>query len=579
MKKSALLNLMFCLLSVAGVQAQDIRTSGSAAIVDSFKTLIKEKMQSAHLVGVGAALVINDSVVWKEGFGYADKENRIPFTTSTAMVIGSVTKTFTAMGVMQLHEKHLLNVDDPLTKYLPQFSIKTRRFSIHDIKVKSLINHTSGLPRDYIFNIWKTDEKYTNTISNIKNEYTAFPANMVFHYSNVGYSLLGHTIFKVSGLDYPAYIRKSILQPTGMDNSGFMGYSPLKNISKTYDTTGVYTPLKIGNDIPAGALFSTIDDMVKYAREIAAIYNGKKGGLLKPETIRLVGESGISNIENINYALGWCVFKNDSCLLISHFGSYQLTNTVIAIDLKRKNAFVLFANTVGGMELNGEVMAKFQEFSGVTPADYIQQQPQEESLVAAVSAEKQREHAGMYVNNDQVNTVKAENGKLVLDSPYGKFLLNPVSNDEFIPGIPVTADSVRWLGKSRFIFSEVKGYRLLFWQDANRKRQLMGHLVVPEKVGDVWIKRLGTYIPNNFKMEGWEQYFKLVLSQADNGLLQLKAFCSSGEYVYYLRVENDNELIICGFGETGGETISFGKTDGKSSLKYMGIPFRKISKS
>lgn len=579
MKKSALFNLMFCLLSVAGVQAQDIRTSGSAAIVDSFKTLIKEKMQSAHLVGVGAALVINDSVVWKEGFGYADKENRIPFTTSTAMVIGSVTKTFTAMGVMQLHEKHLLNVDDPLTKYLPQFSIKTRRFSIHDIKVKSLINHTSGLPRDYIFNIWKTDEKYTNTISNIKNEYTAFPANMVFHYSNVGYSLLGHTIFKVSGLDYPAYIRKSILQPTGMDNSGFMGYSPLKNISKTYDTTGVYTPLKIGNDIPAGALFSTIDDMVKYAREIAAIYNGKKGGLLKPETIRLVGESGISNIENINYALGWCVFKNDSCLLISHFGSYQLTNTVIAIDLKRKNAFVLFANTVGGMELNGEVMAKFQEFSGVTPADYIQQQPQEESLVAAVSAEKQREHAGMYVNNDQVNTVKAENGKLVLDSPYGKFLLNPVSNDEFIPGIPVTADSVRWLGKSRFIFSEVKGYRLLFWQDANRKRQLMGHLVVPEKVGDVWIKRLGTYIPNNFKMEGWEQYFKLVLSQADNGLLQLKAFCSSGEYVYYLRVENDNELIICGFGETGGETISFGKTDGKSSLKYMGIPFRKISKS
>src|SRR5512145_3097629 len=115
------------------VHAQESNQDSNSKIIEEYKTLIMEKMQTGHLVGVGAALILGDSVVWKEGFGYADKENKIPFTTQTALCIGSITKPFTAMGIMQLHEKNLLDIDNPLVEYLPDFNIKAREFNINDI--------------------------------------------------------------------------------------------------------------------------------------------------------------------------------------------------------------------------------------------------------------------------------------------------------------------------------------------------------------------------------------------------------------------------------------------------------------
>jgi len=548
-------------------------------LIEAYKTLINEKMKSQHLIGVGAALILGDSIVWKEGFGYADKENEVPFTTNTAMAIGSITKVFTAMGIMQLQESNMLNVNEPLVKYLPQFKIKSRDFNIKDITVKSLIQHTSGLPRDFFLNIWNNNEKYTNTVQYIKNEYLAFPANMVYHYSNVGYTLLGHTIFNVSKLDYPLYIQKNILKSVGMTNSGFIDYSSLKNVTKTYDTSGIYLPLKTGRDLPDGALHSTIEDMAKFAQEIISIYHGKNEGFLKPGTLKLVEEINNDNIENINTSLGWDVFKNDSCLLISHLGSYHLTNAAIAIDLKRKNAAVFFANTVGGMNLMGEAMSIFQEFSDVSPADYLHQNPQKNSGAENLSMDLIKAHAGIYVNTSEIQKVKFENKNLILNSTFGDFQLKPFSNDEFIPGLIVKQDSsVKWLKSGKFIFSEVNGYKLLFWQDTNYKRQLLGQFLISKKVNDIWIKRLGTYELDGFKLEGWEKYSKFELSYTDHDLLMLKVFCTTGEYIYYLRIENDNELIICGFGETGGETIRFSK-DGKNDImKYMGLPIKKTNK-
>lgn len=557
------------------VHAQQSNQSLNSKLIDEYKTLISEKMQIKNIVGVGAALILGDSV-WKEGFGYADKENKVSFTTSTSMAIGSITKVFTAMGVMQLQEKKLLNINEPLIEYLPQFKVQTRGISIKEITVKSLIQHTSGLPRDFILNIWNSDENYTNTVDYIKSKYLAFPPNMVFHYSNVGYTLLGHTIFNVSKQDYPAFIKKNILEPSDMNNSGFLNYSPLKNISKTYDTAGIYMPLKTGNDLPAGALFSTVDDMVKFAREIISIYHGKNNGFIKPETLKLIERSHSNNIENINTCLGWDVFKNDSCLIISHFGSYHLTNAAIAIDLKRKNAIIFFANTVGGMELVADAFAKFQEISGVTAADYVQQQLQKDTKIEKKSIVKQYANAGMYVNTNEIHTVSIENKQLVLKSSYGDFRLSPVSNNEFIPGIILTRDSIRWLTKSRFIFTNVRGYHLLFWQDANNKRQLLGQQVIPRKVNKIWIKRLGTYKLDGFKLEGWEQYSKFELSLTNNHLLMLKVFCTTGEYFYYLRLINVNELVICGFGELGGETLDFSKDGKYDRMKFMGLPLKKI---
>ncbi len=287
--KSFLIITFISISTIKAIYAQEVVNVSNAQLIEEYKTLIKEKMQTGHLVGVGAALILGDTV-WKEAFGYADKENKIPFTTQTALCIGSITKPFTGMGIMQLYEKKLLDIDKPLIEYLPKFSIKTRGIDIKDITVKSVIQHTSGLPNDIFLNAWNENEKYTNVIDYLRNEYLCYPVNMVYHYSNVGYSLLGHTILKVSHQDYPNYIQDKILKPIGMNNSGFVGYCTLKNVSKTYDSTGIYVPIKYGRNIPAGGLLSTIDDMVKFAQELIAIYNGKNGSFLKPETLKKFDE-------------------------------------------------------------------------------------------------------------------------------------------------------------------------------------------------------------------------------------------------------------------------------------------------
>lgn len=559
------------------VHAQKSNQSINSKLIEEYKTLIREKMQTGHLVGVGAALILGDTV-WKEGFGYADKENKIVFTTQTALRIGSITKPFTAMGIMQLHEKKLLDINKPLVDYLPEFSIKTRKTSIKEITVKSVIQHTSGIPNEIFQDSRDNKENYTKVVDYLKYEYQGYPVNMVFHYSNVGYCLLGHTILKVSHQGYPEYIQDNILKPIGMNNSGFMDHYALKNVSKTYDSTGTYLPQKNNSDIPAGCLFSTIDDMAKFAKEMIAIYNGKRGGFLKPETLKMFDEISNDNLQNYNSRFAWAVYKNDSSCVIVAYGSNHLSNAGILIDLKNKMAAIFFVNTVGGMNLIGDAIDKIMKWTGITSADYIHSYPYKNHISDNISTDSLKLLTGLYVNTNESHVVKFENQKLLLIAPYGNFELKPQTNNEFLPGKIIKPDSVKWYSKPRFIFYEVMGYKLLAWQDANYKRQPLGHLVIPEGITEIWKTRVGKYkhTVENI-LEGWDKFTEVELSISDNNLLQLKMFYTSGEYIYYLRIENNNELIFCGFDTHGGETISFSREGQNDIMKLYGLSMKKIN--
>ena len=576
--KSFLIISILTISTFSFVKAQEILNISDNKLIEEYKAFIKEKMQANHLVGVGAALILGDSVVWKQGFGYADKENKIPFTTQTVWRIGSITKPFTAMGIMQLHEKKLLDINKPLVDYLPEFRIKTRKTSIKEITVKSVIQHTSGIPNEIFQDSRDDKENYTKVVDYLKNEYLGYPVNLVFHYSNVGYCLLGHTILKVSQQGYPEYIQDNILKPIGMNNSGFMDHSTLKNVSKTYDSTGTYQPQKYNSNIPAGCLFSTIDDMAIFAKEMIAIYNGKRNGFLKPETLKIFDEITNDNLQNYNSCFAWAVYKNDSSLVLVAYGSNHLSNAGILIDLKKKMAAIFFVNTVGGMNLVGDAIGNIMKQVGITQADYGHSYPYKNQTAIDVSVDSLKAHTGVYVTTTESNVVRFENDKLILNSVYGNFELKPQTNSEFIPGRIYKPDSVKWYSAPRFIFNEVMGYKMLFWQDANYKRQPLGHLVVPKEITEIWKSRLGKYkhMVENI-IDGWDKFTEAELSISDNNLLQLKLFYTSGEYLYYLTIENDNELIFCGFDTHGGETIRFSKEGQNDIMKLYGLSMKKIN--
>jgi CubicO group peptidase (beta-lactamase class C family) len=570
--------IFFLFFSSMITNGQNDNTFYKSKLIEDYKSFVTNRMQKDSLIGVGIALIIDDSVIWKEGFGYADKENQIPFTTKTTLSLGSVTKTFTALGIMQLQERGLINIDKPLIDYFPQFSLKTRNTDIREITVKSVINHTSGIPND-IF-VSEEKDKYTSTVDYLKNEYLGYPPNTISHYSNVGYCLLGHTIFNVSGQDYPDYIQKNILSPIGMNNSGFIDFQKLTNVSKTYDKCGKYHPLQEGRNLPAGSLYSNIDDMAKLAQELIAIYNGKQGSIIRSETLKKIFsvQDNEAILDNDKKGIGWPIFKNDSCFAIWFTGSNHVSNAGIIIVPEKKMAAIFLINTVGGINLAVDGMNKFLKIVGLEQNDYFRKNIARirNTEPVDISIDSLKVHLGLYADTRSVIQIKPENGKLILTANFGRYILYPVTKNEFTFGKIHNSDSIQFFPKERFLFKEIKGHHFLFWEDENYGLHNCCFLLKQQTIDETWKKRLGKYKVTSSAIDGYDIFSEVELSISENNLLQLKIAYTSGQYAYNMYIESDRELIFCGFGETGGETVSFSKENKNDLMTLFGLTLKKI---
>jgi len=344
-----LLIIIACTLTF-NLNAQNTQSNKAEELIGEYKKFIENKMAEDKLVGISAGIIYYDSIVWKQGFGFADMENEIPMTSATNLCIGSITKSFTALGIMQLHEKHLLDIKNPLVEYLPEFSIQSRGADIRNIDLKSVLIHSSGLPKEFLLNADSETEKYTDLVKYLKDEYLGYPPNFEFHYSNIGYNLLAHVIYNISKQDYPNYIKNKILAPSGMINSGFYNYQSLSKMSRTYTTEGDYYPLmEKSRNIAAGGMYSNVDDLILFAKELIAIYHGKQSGIIKPETLKEIFsvQNDEIRIEDYKTGFGWFIYENDSNFAVQNTGSTHLSNAGLWILPEQKMAAIFLINTVG----------------------------------------------------------------------------------------------------------------------------------------------------------------------------------------------------------------------------------------
>ncbi|MGA9363401.1 MAG: serine hydrolase domain-containing protein [Bacteroidota bacterium] len=565
------------------VYGQENKSSYSKLIED-YKAFIKQKMESDKIVGVSVALILGDSITWKEGFGYADKENKIPMTTRTNISIGSSGKPFTALAIMQLQEKGLVDIEKPLIDYLPQFTINSRGIDIRKITLKTIINHSSGIPGDVGLNSYLPEGKYTDVVKYLKDEYLCFPPNMVHVYSNVGYSLLGHTIFTVTGQDYPLYVQKNILEPLAMDHSGFITSKDLQDVSMTYNHEGTYHKLIDGRDLPAGCgLYSNIDDLIKFAKELIAIYRGKQGSIIRTETSKAIFKVQNNDVifDNNMRGLGWYLFyfESDSNVVAYHAGSTHLSNAAILIVPGKKMASIFLDNTIGGLPLVEEGCLRLVEACGIKTSTvikrkYVPYNPNDSSETYDIPVDSLNEHIGTYAQLRSTAQIKKENEKLILHRNNDRFLLRPVGKESYIPYKVFNGDSLQILPKQRYFFRDINNYHFLFLEEGDKQYQL-GYRVDTKAVNDVWKNRLGRYKLYGYQSKGPETFSEAELYIVDNNLLQLRIFYAlSGESIYNLRINSDNELIFCG-AAPGGGTLRFSKDNQKDIMIYGGLTLKK----
>ncbi len=337
----------------------------SSDIIGRLEAFILDKISETRMPSVAIALVKGSEIIYSRGFGFRDVNLGLPSTPNTLYGIGSVTKSFTALAIMQLEEEDRLSVDDPVEKYLP---VKLRVFG-EPVKIHHLLTHSSGIPalayaeafiRGFLGDSesWlplSRPEDITIFIRDAEDWAVARPGERFF-YLNEGYVLLGRIISKVTGVKYEDYVREKILKPLDMNRTFF-------EREKVESDPDKATPYVIEDDklIPSrypygitsdGGLISNVIDLSKYI--IMYLNRGvyKDNRVISGEYVERMERPYIEVPFKIfggeSYGYGWMITPDfHGRKLISHGGSVLVYTAYVGYVPEDKIGVAVLANGSG----------------------------------------------------------------------------------------------------------------------------------------------------------------------------------------------------------------------------------------
>jgi len=295
-------------------------------------------------------------VVLEKGYGMANFEWDVPNTPSTKFRLGSITKQFTSMAIMQLEERGLLKVHDPIGKYLTDYPKPVAdRVTIHH-----LLTHSSGIPSytglsDYGPRM-ATKATIAEMIGRFKDLPLEFEPGSSYKYDNSGYFLLGAIIEKVSGKAYDVFLHDNIFVPLGMHDTGYdRSNVVLKNRASGYTRgpggleNAAY--LDMGQPYAAGSLYSTVDDLLIWDQ---ALYTEK---LVKAASLDQVFHPWIAAGPQGQYGYGWTLSTVRGHRNIAHGGGINGFNSYISRFPDDRAVFIWLRNVVSPAPptLNGDL--------------------------------------------------------------------------------------------------------------------------------------------------------------------------------------------------------------------------------
>ena len=571
---SLILKLIFLTISI---NAQS--NNNYSDLIKECEDLIIKKMESDNIIGVSAAIIINDSVIWKRGFGFADKANNVSMSENTVVNIASATKTFTALAIMQLQEKGLLDINQPLNKYMPQFNPLTRGENLDNVTIKSIITHSSGIQTDVLKNTDLESGKYTDVLEFINESYLLYPPGLVESYSNSGYNILGHLIKQVSGQDYPEYIHKNILKPIGMDNSGFL-IDSLKGRTRVY--SGGESLHDYGfSGIASGGIYTNINDFIKYAIELMHAYKGMNSSLINASTIQEMFSLQTDNviIESNKKGLGWFMFKNDSVFAVTHAGDAVTGHAEICMIPEKNTAALILINSAEGESLKRDFSFNFINKFGLSVPDIIPppviKEAHNEIKFIDLPPGVLKKHAGDYSQGFSYLTISSEDGGLVINRDGKQFILKALSENEFVPYEKVGQDSLSVKDNERYCFMDYNDFHILFHEKGNNESRL-GYKLNTFNTSSITTK-LGVYEHYGYQLLMGDTKFKgAELSISDDRILMLKLIAFDGEYSFPLNVISDEYAVTSGLGAGFGFTVRFTGDEYYDIVDFGGITFRKV---
>lgn len=336
----------------------------SSALAQSTpQSVIDYLVAEEGVVGVAAGYAIEGTTEWSSAAGYSCKKQEIPFSDTTRTRTASIAKSMTAIAVMQLVEQGRLNLDQPVTEYLPAFPVKDKGV----VTTRHLLTHTSGLTG------YQSAEEAENKVAfaNLETAMQVFIGRPLlfepgtgFFYTTYGYVALGRIIEAVSGQSYESYMQAHIWGPSGMENTGVevFGaqdasaaclYHKKRRKPKPADQND------LSNRIPGGGFYTTLEDMIRFGN---AVVNHQ---LIKAETLEQMTEVPSIEKEGNPYGLGWFLYgpPPHEYLVIGHSGEQTGAATQLMLIPKSKTVIVVLANTSGTWKAVVQAASKLIQIS------------------------------------------------------------------------------------------------------------------------------------------------------------------------------------------------------------------------
>ncbi|MGF7141542.1 serine hydrolase domain-containing protein [Roseimarinus sediminis] len=312
---------------------------------------IENAIDNKVIPSVVVAVAKDGKIIYEKAFGYADIKKQVKATTSTSYEIASLSKPFTATGIMLLDHMGKIDIEMSADQYIPPLKFKVAEVNSSEVRIIDLLNHTSGLG-NYFQLSYSDENTESDDFRMAFNKYgTLFhQSGQICEYSNLGYGLLGYIIEKQGKTIYSEFMMKELFIPLGLENT-FIGKPKKRNkhIAQKYDANMHLLPEIINNTIGAGNIYSSIHDLILFGLFHLKSDNYEK--LLSSEELEMMHSYINKNTlyhyyDSTYYGLGW-YFKNDDngYKIVWHEGGMMGVSSMLKLIPEENIAIAVIINT------------------------------------------------------------------------------------------------------------------------------------------------------------------------------------------------------------------------------------------
>lgn len=372
--KILILTIIFNLLSVNLVFANNLSNNYNIkSNIGLFDNWTKSLIIKQNLSGISLAVIKDQEIVFSNSYGIINQDKNIKTSTESVFKIASITKIFTSIAIVKLAEEDKIDLNDKIIKYIPELkNIDENGYDINNIKIKNLLTHTSGLPMnsDYHWDEKKLNEpiSLSTVLGRIKNQKIINKPNRKFKYSNLGMTIGGILIERISGMKYHQYIEKNIFKILVMSNSSFsvegednnnvaIGYTNLINKKREEH---VFTNMVGKIDQPGAGAMSTINDLANFVKWHFRVLDENDNSIISKKSLndmQKIKWAGLPINTNpivmsvisffmskfYNYGYGYGYQTNGK--FVGHSGGHYGFSSELLMDNENKIGIIILSNT------------------------------------------------------------------------------------------------------------------------------------------------------------------------------------------------------------------------------------------